>query len=64
MSSLDKAMKNLKFDKRMTEINLNNSQLTKEELKKYLEQLPDLAQNVDLLNMMDSDSDSEQQDPH
>lgn len=62
MSSLDKAMKNLKFDKRMTEINLNNSQLSKEELKKYLEQLPDLAQNVDLLNMMDSET--EQKDPH
>jgi hypothetical protein len=62
MSSLDKAMKNLKYDKRMTEINLNNSQLSKEELKKYLEQLPDLAQNVDLLNMLDSETD--QKDPH
>ena len=41
--SLDKAMKNLKFDSRLTEYNLNSGILTKEELKAQLEKLPDLA---------------------
>ena len=50
MSSLDKATKNLKFDKRLTEWYLNNGQLTREELKKYLDAVPDLASKVDMLN--------------
>ncbi len=43
--------KNLKFDKRLLEWNINNGQLSKEELKKHLEQLPDLSSRVDLLRM-------------
>lgn len=50
MSSLDKATKNLKFDKRLTEWYMNNGQLTQEELKKHLDSLPDLASKVDMLN--------------
>lgn len=53
--SLDKAMKNLKFDKRLTEWSINNGQLSKEDHKKYLEQLPDLANNVDLIKMGDEE---------
>lgn len=33
----------LKFDTRMIEINLKNGSLTKEELKKHLQELPDLS---------------------
>ncbi len=49
--SLDKAMKNLKFDKRLTEWSLNNNQMTKDELKKHLESLPDLSSNIDLIKL-------------
>ncbi len=56
--SLDKAMKMLKFDKRLTEWNLNHGQLNEAELKTHLEQLPDSAANVDLLDInAPSDSD-------
>lgn len=57
--SLDKAMKNLKFDKRLTEWYINNGQLTKAELEAYLKTLPDMAHNIDL---SDSDSDEEPQE--
>lgn len=45
--SLAQANKNLKFDKRMTERNVTVGEMTKEELKKHLESLPDLAHNVE-----------------
>lgn len=61
MSSLDKANQNLKFDKRLIEWNLNNGQLTQEEYKKYLESLPDLGNNVELLNWGEEKS---RQDAH
>lgn len=53
MSRLHKAMQDLKFDKRMFEWNLRNGHITKEELKKHLEQLPDDANKVDLLRLME-----------
>lgn len=56
--SLAKAVNNLKFDKRLTEWCINNGQMTKEDLKKYLESLPDLANQVDLVQMEDDGSDS------
>lgn len=59
--SLDKAMKNLKFDKRLTEINLGNGQMSKDELKKHLEALPDLKDKVEMVNLSDDLSHSE---PH
>lgn len=58
--SLDKAMKNLKFDKRMTEWYINNGQLSKEELEAYLKTLPDMAHNIDLSESSDSDDSQEQ----
>jgi hypothetical protein len=61
MSTLSKAMKDLKFDKRLTEINLANGQLTKDELKKHLESLPDLAAKIEVVNLSDDRSRSE---PH
>lgn len=58
--SLAKAMKNLKFDKRLTEWYINNGQLTKEELEAYLKTLPDMAHNIDLSD----DTESESQEQH
>lgn len=59
--SLANAMKNLKFDKRLTEWYINNGQLSKEELEAYLKTLPDMAHNIEL---SDSDSDSDSQEQH
>lgn len=58
--SLDKALKNLKFDKRLTEYNLNKGLLNKEELQKHLQSLEDVGHKVDLVrlgsNVQDRDS--------
>lgn len=60
--SLDKAIKNLKYDKRMVEWNLNNGLLTKEELEKHTQQLPDLKEQV---NLLDLEADTEDtNEPH
>ncbi len=56
--SLAKAVNNLKYDKRLTEWCINNGQMTKEELKKYLQSLPDLANQVDLVSMAGEESPS------
>lgn len=45
--SLAQANKNLKFDKRMMERGVSGGEMTKEELQKYLESLPDLSHNVE-----------------
>jgi hypothetical protein len=57
--SLDKAIKNLRFDKRMTEIHVNRGVLTKAEFDKHLADLPDLAHNVELASDDESDEDFE-----
>ncbi len=49
--SLDKALKNLKFDVRMTEFNVNNGVITKDELKAHLSQLPDSGNNSEKLSI-------------
>lgn len=45
--SLAEANKNLKWDVRLVERNLSVGELKKEELQKHLEQLTDLATNVE-----------------
>jgi len=45
--SLADANKNLKFDNRLTERNINVGELTADELKKHLAQLPDMASNTE-----------------
>jgi hypothetical protein len=52
--SLDKAMKNLKFDKRLIEWHVNNGQLSQEELKAHLASLPDVGHNI-AMNTPDED---------
>ncbi len=44
--SLKKEIENLKFDKRMIDWNLSRNQLTQDELKKHLSELPDSAHNL------------------
>jgi len=59
--SLDKAMKNLKFDKRLIEWYVNNGQLSKEELKAHLDSLPDMGHNIDLSNKDEDHFDKKQE---
>ena len=56
--SLDKALKNLKYDVRMTEFNVNNGVISKEELKAHLDQLPDAGANSEKLDI-ESNNDSD-----
>ncbi len=55
--ALDKALLNLKWDRRMIEKNLQNGTLTKEEYEKMLKELPDMAENIDLINIDREDDD-------
>ncbi len=57
--SLDKALKNLKFDKRLTEYNLNKGLLQKEELEKHLQSLEDVGHKVDLVRLGNNHQDKE-----
>ena len=57
--SLDKALKNNKFDKRLTEIHIHRGFLTKDEMDKHLKDLPDLAHNVEYVSLTAADKDSE-----
>lgn len=57
--SLDKAMKNLKFDARMLEFNLANGLLTKEEYERYMSQLPDSTAQAEKIDLEESASKSD-----
>lgn len=62
--SLDKAMKNLKYDTRLTEWNLRNNELSQDEYKKFLDQLPDVSSNVSLVSMSDLDDEVTPEEGH
>lgn len=49
--SLDKAIRNLKFDVRMAEFNMNHSFLSEDEKTKHLSQLEDCAGNSEPLKV-------------
>ena len=57
--SLDKALKNIKFDKRLTEIHVHRGIVTKDEVEKYNKDLPDLASNVEYVSLTAADPDEE-----
>ncbi|PIS12062.1 MAG: hypothetical protein COT73_00545 [Bdellovibrio sp. CG10_big_fil_rev_8_21_14_0_10_47_8] len=59
--SLDKALKNMKFDVRVTEFNLNHGLGSKEELKKHLDALPDLTAQSEKLILEDEKPEPNQQ---
>ncbi|MBN8540388.1 MAG: hypothetical protein J0L82_08380 [Deltaproteobacteria bacterium] len=44
--SLAAEIDRLKYDKRLIDLNVSRKRLTKDELKKHLDSLPDLADNV------------------
>jgi hypothetical protein len=44
--SLAAEIDRLKYDKRLIDLNVSRKRLTKDELKKHLDALPDLADNV------------------
>ena len=45
--SLSKELERVKYDKRLLEWHVSRGKLSKEEMKKYLDSLPDLATNVE-----------------
>jgi len=49
MSSLKESLENLKFDARMTDINMKSQALNQAEWQKYLDKLPDLQSNCEPL---------------
>ena len=59
--SLEKALKNLKYDVRMTEYNLANGQITAEERKKHLDSLPDSQAQSEKLKIGENNDSSDQQ---
>lgn len=50
MNILSSALEKLKYDIRMIDIHMKNSDMTKEEFEKYLKSLPDSAGNGKNLN--------------
>lgn len=53
--NLQKILNDIKFDKRLVDWYMRRGQLTKEDLKKHLETLPDLAAEVSRFEL-DEDS--------
>lgn len=49
--SLNKALEDLKFDKRLTELNLRLGRITKEEVEKNVASLEDLQSQVEQLDL-------------
>jgi hypothetical protein len=56
--SLSKELEKLKYDKRLLEWHVSRGKLSKEEMKKYLDSLPDLASNVEAFSLGNTDHDS------
>ena len=54
--SLDKALKDLKFDKRLIELNLKLGRLTQEEVDQYQKSLVDLESQVEKLDLEKEDN--------
>lgn len=59
--SLEKALKEFKFDKRLLDHNLKTGFITEEEYKKYLNALTDSANNCEALDVESSDHSEESQ---
>lgn len=57
--SLSKEIEKLKYDKRLTDWQLRSGKMSKEELNKHLQSLPDSADNVDSLRLHDESGNGE-----
>ena len=55
--SLNKALLNLKFDKRLLELNMKMGRVTQEEMDKNSESLPDLEAQSEKLDIEKEDKD-------
>lgn len=55
--SLNKALENLKFDKRLVDLNIKQGRVTKEELSKNKTELPDLESQCEKLDIEKEDKD-------
>lgn len=49
--TLAQEIENLRFDKRMTELNLKHGRMTEQELKKHLESLEDLTNQSEIMKI-------------
>ena len=49
--SLSKELEKVKYDKRLLDWHVSRGKLSKEEVKKYLDSLPDLASNVEAFEL-------------
>lgn len=59
--SLDKAIREFKFDKRLIDQRLKNGEVSAEDYKKHLESLPDLANQCEKI---DIDAQNDDNDIH
>lgn len=55
--SLNKALENLKFDKRLVDLNIKQGRVTKEEVTKNDTNLPDLESQCEKLDIEKEDKD-------
>lgn len=55
--SLNKALNNLKFDKRLIELNLKLGRITKAEVTETMKNLPDLEDQCEKLDLEKEDKD-------
>ena len=53
--SLNKALQDLKFDKRLLDLNLKQGRITKEEFEQYQKSLPDLQEACEKLDIEKED---------
>ena len=58
-TNLAKEVEKLKTDKRLTDWNLRNGKFDKNDLKKSLDALPDMANNVDHFGLGDDGDEAE-----
>lgn len=56
--SLNKAVQNLKYDKRLVELNLKLGRITKEEVAQHSQSLPDLESQCEKLDIEKEDKES------
>ena len=56
--SLNKALQDLKFDKRLIDLNVKQARITKEELEAYNKSLPDLSAECEKIEIEKEDNSS------
>lgn len=54
MSSLNKAMQTMKYDKRLLDLNLRAGLISQDDYNQHLKQLEDLEANSEIINLEDN----------